>query len=251
MKLAGRIAIVTGGGKGIGRSYAVGLAREGAAVVVADIDADAAGETARAISTHGSQALALTVDVSEERSVHAMCAQTVEAFGGIDVLVNNAALFSVLERKPFHQISTQEWNRVLAVDLTGVFLCCREAYPYLKDRGRGSIINISSTSVFEARNRLAHYVASKMGVIGLTRSLAREMGEVGIRVNAIAPGMTASGTNERITPPEVHLQRATERSLKRVQVPDDLVGAVIFLASDDSAFMTGQLLVVDGGKVFH
>ncbi|HEX4840908.1 MAG TPA: glucose 1-dehydrogenase [bacterium] len=251
MRLRGRVAIVTGGGKGIGRAYSIGLAREGAAVVVADIDAEAARETAGEIIAQEGRATAVSVDVADERSVRAMCAQVGETYGGFNILVNNAALFAVLDRKPFYQISTEEWNRVLAVDLTGMFLCCREAYPHLKARGQGSIINISSTSVFEARNRLAHYVAAKMGVIGLTRALAREMGEDGIRVNAIGPGVTASGTNERITPPEVLASRAAERSLKRVEVPEDLVGAVIFLASDDSAFMTGQLLVVDGGKVFH
>jgi 3-oxoacyl-[acyl-carrier protein] reductase len=251
VRLRDRVAVITGGGLGIGRAYALGLAREGAAVAVADIDAGAAAAVAAEIETLGGRALGIRVDVSDPASVQAMCEQTWRTFGGLDILVNNAALFSALSRKPFFEITPEEWDRVMAVNLKGVFLCCLAAYPHLKARGRGSIINITSSSIFAARNRLAHYVAAKMGVVGLTRALAREMGDDGIRVNAVAPGITASGTNERISPPEAQAAAATERCLKRVQVPEDLVGAVVFLASDDSAFITGQMIVVDGGRVFY
>lgn len=251
MRLRDRVAVVTGGGLGIGRSYALGLARAGAAVAVADIDADAAAAVAAEIRAGGSRSLAVPTDVSDPASTRQMCERAVEAFGGLDILVNNAALFSALARKPFFEITPEEWDRVMAVNLRGVFLCCLAAYPHLKARGRGSIINIASSSIFAARNRLAHYVAAKMGVVGLTRALAREMGDDGIRVNALAPGITASGTNERISPPAALAAAASERCIKRVQVPEDLVGAVVFLASDESAFITGQMLVVDGGRFFY
>ncbi|MDR7523049.1 MAG: glucose 1-dehydrogenase [Armatimonadota bacterium] len=251
MRLSGRVAIITGGGLGIGRAYALGFAREGAAVAVADIDAAAAAAVAAEIGGRGGRAIPIPVDVADDEAVRRMCEETAEAFGGIDILVNNAALFAALERKPFHAITPEEWDRVMAVNLRGVFLCCRAAYPYLKARGGGSIINITSSSIFTARNRLAHYVAAKMGVVGLTRALAREMGDDGIRVNAVAPGVTASGTNERISPPEAQAAAAAERCLKRIQVPEDLVGTVLFLASDEGAFISGQMIVVDGGRVFH
>ncbi len=244
MRLRGRVAIVTGGGLGIGRAYAEGLAREGAAVTIADVDGDAAAEVAARIRDGGGRALAVRTDVSDEADARAMCAQTVEQFGGLDVLVNNAAQFSALTRRPFTEISVAEWDRVMAVNLRGVFLCCAAAHPHLRARGGGSIINISSTSIFAATNRLAHYVAAKMGVVGLTRALAREMGDDNIRVNAIAPGVTASGTNERITSQDALAAAAAQRSIKRVQVPADLVGTVVFLASGDSAFLTGQMIVL-------
>lgn len=251
MRLRGRVAVVTGGGLGIGRAYALGLAGEGAAVAVADIAASAAEAVAAEIIGRGGRAIPVPVDVADIEGARRMCAQTASAFGGIDVLVNNAALFAALERRPFFEITPEEWDRVMAVNLRGVFLCCQAAYPYLKARGGGSIINITSSSIFAARNRLAHYVAAKMGVVGLTRALAREMGDDGIRVNTVAPGVTASGTNTRISPPEAQAAAAAERCLKRVQVPEDLVGTVLFLASDESAFISGQLIVVDGGRVFH
>jgi 3-oxoacyl-[acyl-carrier protein] reductase len=251
MRLRDRVAIVTGGGKGIGRSYSLGLADEGAAVGVADIDTAAAARVAAEISERGGRAIAVEVDVADAAAVENMCATVAQTFGGLDILVNNAGLFAVLKRKPFFQVTPEEWDRVMAVNLKGVFLCCLAAFPHLRARSRGTIINISSSSIFAASNRLVHYVASKMGVVGLTRALAREMGEYGIRVNAVAPGVVASGTNEEITPPAMLAASAAARSLSRIQVPADLVGTIVFLASDDSSFMTGQLIVVDGGTVFY
>lgn len=251
MVLRDRVAIVTGAGKGIGAVFAAGLAKNGATVVVADIDAAAAEHVAAKLKADGYEAKALAVDVSNEASVNAMTLATIDAYGGIDILVNNAAMYANLQRRPFYEISTEEFDRVLSVNVKGPWITTRSVYSSMRDRGKGKIINISSSSTYLAANRLAHYVASKMGIIGLTRSLARELGVHNICVNVIQPGMTDSQVNHSITSPERHVAEAAERSIKRVQVPQDLVGALVFLASDASDFMTGQTLLVDGGRYFN
>lgn len=250
MTLSGRVAIVTGAGRGIGAAFAAGLAEAGARIVVADIDVASADETAARLRSDGGDAQSLRVDVSDEASVDAMTKFAVATYGGIDILVNNAALYANLKRQAFDEITPDEFDRVLSVNVKGPWLTSRAAYPVMRSRGKGKIINISSSSTFLGANRLAHYVSSKMGVIGLTRALAREMGAHNICVNAIQPGMTDSQVNRAITSQERHLQEAAERSLKRVQVPGDLLGTLIFLASDASDFMTGQTLLVDGGRYF-
>ena len=250
MTLSGRVAIVTGAGRGIGAAFAAGLAKAGASTIVADIDVASADAVVAQIRSEGGEAKSTRVDVSDEASVDAMTKFAVDAYGGIDILVNNAAQYANLKRRAFDEITPEEFDRVLSVNVKGPWLTSRAAFPVMRNRGKGKIINISSSSTFLGANRLAHYVASKMGVIGLTRSLAREMGTYNICVNAIQPGMTDSQVNRSITPPERHLQEAAERSLKRVQVPGDLLGTLIFLASDASDFMTGQTLLVDGGRYF-
>ena len=250
MTLSGRVAIVTGAGRGIGAAFAAGLAKAGASTIVADIDVASADAVVAQIRSEGGEAKSTRVDVSDEASVDAMTKFAVDAYGGIDILVNNAAQYANLKRRAFDEITPEEFDRVLSVNVKGPWLTSRAAFPVMRNRGKGKIINISSSSTFLGANRLAHYVASKMGVIGLTRSLAREMGAYNICVNAIQPGMTDSQVNRSITPPERHLQEAAERSLKRVQVPGDLLGTLIFLASDASDFMTGQTLLVDGGRYF-
>jgi 3-oxoacyl-[acyl-carrier protein] reductase len=251
MTLRDRVAIITGAGRGLGAVFAAGLAEAGASIVVADIDADAAGAVAERVRDGGGMAMSCHVDVSDAESVEAMTRSACEAYGGIDILVNNAALYASLERRAFHEISADEFDRVLSVNVKGPWLTARAAFPSMRERGKGKIINISSSSTFLGANRLAHYVASKMGVIGLTRVLAREMGSYNICVNAIQPGMTDSQVNRSITPPERHVVEAAERSIKRVQVPADLMGTLLFLASDGSDFMTGQTLLVDGGRYFR
>ena len=251
MRLKDRVAVVTGGGRGIGRTYSLRLAEEGAAVAIADIAIDDAQQTASEIQAGGGRAIAVKMDVGDLHSVEEGIKQTAEQLGGVDVLVNNAALFANLKRKSFEEISLDEWDRVMEINLRGPFICSRAVYPYMKQRGKGKIINISSGSIFTARNQLAHYVAAKMGLIGLTRALAVEMGPAGVRVNSVCPGPTASGTNAEISPMEWLEAKAKNNCLKRVERPEDLAGTIVFLASDDSDFMTGQTLVVDGGYNFH
>lgn len=258
MRLHGKVAIVTGGGHGIGKAYVTGLAGEGAAVVVADIDYEAAQSLARQVDNEGGAALAVRVDVSSAESAEEMARRTVERFGRIDILVNNAAIIRVvpLSRCPFDQISVEEWDHVMAVNLRGPWLCTRAVFPYMKDQGKGKIVNISSSTFFGVvpGGGTVHYVASKGGVIGLTRSLAAELGDYNINVNCVAPGSTLNvdaGSpeyEERLRQTE---QRVPSRIIKRVEVPQDLVGAVIFLSSPDSDFMTGQTIVVDGGEARH
>lgn len=251
MMLQGRVAIVTGAGKGIGAVFAGGLAKEGASVLVADIDEAGAKEVAGRIQAEGGRASACRVDVSDQKDTVAMARAAADAFGGIDILVNNAAMYANLKRRPFDELTVEEFDRVLSVNVKGAWLTTLAVFPFMRERGKGKIINVSSSSTFLAANRLAHYVASKMGVIGLTRALARELGDHKICVNVIQPGMTDSQANRGITSPERHLQEAAERSIKRVEVPEDLLGTLLFLASDGSDFMTGQTLLVDGGRYFN
>ena len=247
-RLKDRVIIVTGGAHGIGRAYWEGLAQEGARVVVADIDAPAAEEAAQAMGEGGHDALAVATDVSDPAAAEHMAGAAVERFGRIDGLVNNAAVFQrpSMSRGPFEEIPVEEWDRLMAVNLRGIFLCCRAVVPYMKQQSSGKIINISSGTVFYGAPQILHYVTSKAGVIGLTRSLGRELGEFHINVNAVAPGFTLS-LDEADQLPEQRQRRLDARSIKRPEVPEDLVGTIIFLCSPDSDFMTGQTLVVDGG----
>ncbi len=251
-RVEGRVAIVTGGAHGLGRAYCEGLAAEGARVVVADVDVEAATAVASALGRRGAKALPLATDVADEHSAVAMAERTVERFGRIDLLVNNAAVFATIpiSRGGIEDISVEEWDRVMAVNLRGVFLASRAVVPTMKRQRSGKIVNVSSGTAFSGSAGRIHYVASKGGVVSFTRTLARELGPFGITVNAIAPGATES---EAMGPAERGRleKRAGERALARVETPADLVGTLLYLASGDSDFVTGQTLVVDGGAVMR
>lgn len=242
------VAVVTGAGQGLGRVFAQRLAAAGHRVVVADLDGARAAAVAEGI---GAGALAVQVDVADAGGVESLRDRVVDRFGRCDVLVNNAAVFSTLEMRPFDEIPLDEWRRVLDVNLTGVFLCCRAFAPILRRQGSGKIINLSSATVHEGRPFYVHYVSSKAAVIGLTRALARELGEYGVTVNAVAPGPTETEIpRATVTDAQVPLILARQ-SLKRRERPDDVAGVVEFLAGPDSDFLTGQTLVVDGGATFR
>jgi NAD(P)-dependent dehydrogenase (short-subunit alcohol dehydrogenase family) len=249
MRLKDKIVIVTGGAQGIGRVYGLGVAGEGARVVVADVVDPT--PTVKEIEAGGGQALGVTCDVSREADTQRLATETLARFGRIDVLVNNAAVYGTLKRRPFMEIPVEEWDRVMAVNLRGLFLCARAVFPTMKAQGKGKIINIASSTFFKGVPHYIHYTTSKGGVVGFTRSLARELGEFGIRVNAIAPGFTLSGENEKNISEERKQENVRMRMLKRAEVPQDIVGTLIYLASDDSDFVTGQTLLVDGGGSVH
>lgn len=251
MRLRDKVAVVTGAAQGIGRAIAACFLNEGAAVAIADVDADKARETAAALGGAGRQTLPVFVDTKEPASVQDMARTVGRSWEKIDILVNNAALFTSLTRKPFWQISPEEWDEVLAVNLKGPFLCAQAVLPYMRPQGRGKIINIATVGIFSADNQLMHYNSSKMGLIGLTRTLARELGEFGICVNAVAPGATASENVRRVSSEDRLLAKAASRCLRRIETPDDITGTVLFLASTDADFVTGQLVVVDGGAFFN
>ena len=249
MRLKDKVVIVTGGARGLGRAYGLAVAAEGAKVVVADV---ADGKPAlKEIEGLGAQALVVECDVSSEPDTLRLATETLARFGRIDVLVNNAALYGPLKRRPFMEIPIEEWDRVMAVNLRGLFLCARAVFPAMKAQGKGKIINIASGTFFKGVPHYIHYTTSKGGVVGFTRSLARELGDFGIRVNAIAPGFTLSGENEKNMPEAGREANVRSRMLKRAEVPGDVVGTLVFLASDDSDFITGQTIVVDGGGVVH
>jgi NAD(P)-dependent dehydrogenase (short-subunit alcohol dehydrogenase family) len=244
------VAIVTGAARGLGRAFCLGLAKEGAVVSAADLDLAGAQETAEQIVAGGGQAIAVSVDVSDEAATQRMAAQTAERWGRIDILINNAAIYAGLERKMFDAISPAEWDRVMAVNLKGPWLCARAVFPWMKAQKSGKIINVASAVFFSGSALWAHYVASKGGVIGLTRALAKEVGDYGITINAIAPGFTLTEASQSLIP-DAERYGVDRGALKRAEQPEDVVGLAVFLASPASDFITGQTIVVDGGRQLH
>ncbi len=249
-RLENRVAIVTGGARGLGKLFCSTMAEEGAKIVIADILEKEAQETAQQIRERGGAALSLKLDVTSEEETLVMAEKTIEGFGRIDILVNNAAMMYGIGRKPFMEVSPGEWDMLMAVNLKGPFLCTRAVFPQMKKQGKGKIINLSSETAFTGSKGFIHYVTSKGGIISFTRSLAAELGQYGICVNTIAPGLTDTEAGRTLIDDIVKYD-VSRTPLGRLEQPRDLVGAMIFLASDESDFITGQALVVDGGRYMH
>lgn len=250
--LKDKIVIVTGGGHGIGKAYCLGFGKSGARVAVADIDKPAADQVAGEMTRNGFETLAARVDVSDEQSTKDMAAAVLQRFGRIDVLINNAAIFATIpmNRGRIETIDPAEWDRLMAVNLKGLFFCCRAVLPSMRAQKSGKIINIGSGTVFAGSPGRIHYVTSKMATIGFTRTLAREVGGDNINVNVLAPGNTISEENPSEEVIRLRQSSAGLRALRRIQIPHDVVGAMLFLASPLSDFITGQTVNVDGGISF-
>jgi NAD(P)-dependent dehydrogenase (short-subunit alcohol dehydrogenase family) len=245
---ADRTVLVTGAAGGLGRAFALGFARQGYRVAVGDLDGDGVEETARLIKDAGAEAWSGVLDVTSVPSTEQV-ATAVAAFGGgrIDVLVNNAGVYGALTRSRLEDIDPDEWDAVLAVNLKGPWLCTRACSPYLPEGGR--VVNLSSATIYSGSENWLHYVASKGGVVALTRAMAKELGRRSISVNAIAPGFTLTEASERLLP-DAATYGVDRGALRRAGLPADVVGAVLFLAGPGSDFITGQTLVVDGGRQF-
>lgn len=250
-RLFGKVAIVTGGAKGIGRHYSQALAAEGARVMIADI-ADGKSLAEETAGKHGAGSAAFMMfDVSDEDQVKALVAQTIERFGQIDILVNNAAVYATLTPRKFTEWDAEIWDRVMAVNTKGPFLMVKHVAPHMMERRTGKIINIASGAAYKGVPRMLPYVTSKGAMLAFTRALSRELGEYGIAVNSLSPGYILSDTglanSAHVEDERVPVRNS--RAFKRDAYPEDLIGALIFLASSDSDFVTGQSLVVDGGSV--
>jgi 3-oxoacyl-[acyl-carrier protein] reductase len=250
MRLSGKTAIVTGGAKGLGRAFCLGLVREGARILaVTRKDLDNLDQTVKMIRSMGGEAELFQADVSNEAETQAMAREAINKFGRIDILVNNAAIYDGIKRKPFLEIDLKEWDLVMNVNVKGAFLATRAVFPYMKEQGSGKIINLASEVFFTGSNGFAHYVASKGGIIGLTRALAVELGPFNICINCIAPGFTDTEASRGLA--DVAKYDTSKTPLRRLEKPEDLVGAALFLASSESDFITGQTLLIDGGRAMH
>src|SRR5579875_452210 len=246
-----KVVLITGAAQGLGKAYASYLAKCEARIVLADISPKV-HSSASEIRSDGGDCGSILVDVSDEEQTRSMSRFAMEKYGRIDALINNAAVFQGLVKKSFNEITVGEWDRLMAVNLKGTFLCCKAVFPQMKAQGKGKIINISSGTFFGGVPYFAHYVASKGGIIGLTRALARELGQFNISVNALAPGYTITEAAREMDPdPEYAKDRARRRSIRRDEVPGDLTGTILYLCSDASDFVTGQTLLVNGGDNFN
>ncbi len=245
MRFKDKSVIITGGGGKIAKAYAMAFAKEGAKLSLPDIAS--ADRTVNAIRDAGGTAITMSCDVSDEQSVKAMVAQTVKQFGTVDILINNAAYFMTVWKGPFWEMTVEEFDKAMAVNVRGSWLCAKTVVPHMQNQKRGKIINVSSNVALTGNPNYIHYVTSKGALIAMTRAMARELGDWNICVNTVSPGFVV--TEGRKVDPEYEKICAQQRSIKRTQVENDLVGTVLFLSSSESDFMTGQLLNVDGG--FH
>jgi NAD(P)-dependent dehydrogenase (short-subunit alcohol dehydrogenase family) len=248
----GKVAIVTGAGQGLGRAYAEALAAEGASVVVAEINEGTAKDTAEAINSAGGSALAVRTDVTDPDSCTAMVAAAVQRFGTVDILVNNAAIYDGLQMDAFEDLDLATWNQVLNVNVTGTWLATRAVTPLMKEKGYGKIVNISSTVAYIGPPLLLHYVASKGAIVAMTKALAKELGDYGVRVTALAPGMTFTEATNNILPDPIMGDMFMElQCLKETMQPEHVVPTLLFLCSPESDFVVGQNWVVDGGMALQ
>ncbi|MCK4790647.1 MAG: SDR family oxidoreductase [Desulfobacteraceae bacterium] len=249
MRVKNKVAIVTGSAQGMGRAFALRLAKEGAKVTLCDIlDCEPA---AQEIAAAGGEALALKIDVTSEQDTVEMAKRTFEYFGSVDILINNAAIFGGIEMRSFDEIPAKEWDKIMAVNLKGVFLCSKAVVPYMKEQGKGKIVNIASGVAFSGLPLFLHYTTSKGGIVSLTRGLARELGEFGINVNAVAPGMVWTEATQAMVPKEFAQENVKKQCIKKIVQPEDVAAAVLFFASDESDLIAGQVLLVNGGEVLH
>ncbi len=254
MRLKERVAIVTGGARGLGRAFALRLAQEGARVMVMNIvfsekDLEDMKETVSLIEEAGGEAQFFEGDVTSESDCRALAEKTNGQYGKIDILINNAAIYDGLVRKPFDEISLDEWDRVMGVNVKGAFIATRAVYPFMKQAAYGKIINLCSETVFTGSHGFVHYVTSKGGILALTRALAVELGPHNICINAIAPGFTDTEASRSLA--DITKYDTSKTPLKRLGTPEDVTGAALYLASSESDFITGQTLVVDGGRYMH
>jgi len=246
MRLKDKVAIVTGGGQGLGRAYAQRFAREGAKVVIAELNADKGQAVAGEVKGQF-----IRTDVADEASCEQLAAAAADRYGRIDILVNNAAMFTTLKMRPFWEIPAAEWDQLMAVNVRGVWLASKAVVPQMRKQGNGRIVNISSAVIWMGRPNYLHYVASKGAVMAMTRSMAKELGEFGINVNAITPGAVYTEVPRATVTPQQKEAIVAAQSIKRPAGTQDLEGTVVFLCSDDAAFITGQTVNVDGGMNFH
>ena len=255
MKLTGKVAIVTGASSGLGKCWAKGLAREGASVALTSRMYERAQKVVDEIISDGGIAIAVEGDIAIEDNVERIVAATVEAYGGLDILVNNAASSSdaASGALPFYETPLEEWIKMLHTDATGTFMMCKAAFPHMKERGKGKIVNVSSSTVINGypTDGMCNYVAAKMAVIGMTRQMAREAGKFNINVNVILPGLISTeGVIREFSDTGMLDMMAASRCFKRQGYPEDLMGPLLFLCSDDSDFITGQQYLIDGGRYF-
>jgi NAD(P)-dependent dehydrogenase (short-subunit alcohol dehydrogenase family) len=250
MRLSGKAAVVTGAAKGLGRAFCLGLAREGARILaVTRKDLENLEQTVQMVRALGGEAEGFQADVALEADTLAMAREALQQFGQIDILINNAAIYDGIKRQPFFEIELEEWDLVMNVNVKGAFLAARAVFPSMKDRGYGKIVNLASEVFFTGSHGFAHYVTSKGGIIGLTRALAVELGPHNICINCIAPGFTDTEASRGLA--DVAKYDVSKTPLKRLEKPEDLVGAAVFLASPESDFITGQTLLIDGGRAMH